>query len=91
MLRFCGNVACPYNQYNDGSSSYCKACPAHSGHGIKGSTSVSDCKCSKGYAGYPGRGRPCEGENFVNTHHFLSHYFQYIKVIRNFEMLRIFY
>ena len=52
---------------------------------------MSDCKCSKGYAGYPGRGRPCEGENFVNTHHFLSHYFQYIKVIRNSEMLRIFF
>ncbi|XP_073228666.1 E-selectin-like [Porites lutea] len=50
---------CPYNQYNDGSSSYCKACPANSGHGIIGSTSVSDCTCFKGYAGSPQHGLSC--------------------------------
>ena len=83
-VLICENVACPFSQYNDGSSSYCKACPANSGHAIIGSTSVSDCKCFKGYAGSPEHGLSCTGENFVNTHIFLSHYFQYIKVIKKF-------
>ena len=78
------NVACPFNQYNDGSSSYCKACPANSGHGIIGSTSLSDCKCFKGYTGSPQHGLSCTGENVVNTHHFFVPLFSAYKSDKKF-------
>ena len=83
-VLICENVACPFNQYNDGSSSYCKACPANSGHRIIGSTSVSDCKCFKGYVGSPQHGLSCTGENFVNTHHFFVPLFSVYKSDKKF-------
>ena len=52
---------CPESTYKDfvGYANECTACPANSGHVLKGSSDISDCKCETGYKGSPENGQEC--------------------------------
>ena len=71
VFLLCETVACPVHTYNDGSTTHCQACPENSCNSLTGSSSISDCKCFKGYGGSPESGNPCTGEkepfNFWHT------------------------
>ena len=79
VFLLCETVACPVQTYNDGSTRYCQPCPANSCNGLTGSSSISDCKCFKGYGGRPESGNPCTGEkepfNFWSSPHVMFRMF----------------
>ena len=79
VFLLCETVACPVHTYNDGSTIYCQACPENSCNGLTGSSSISDCKCFKGYGGRPESGNPCTGEkepfNFWPSPHVMFRMF----------------
>ena len=79
VFLLCETVACPVHTYNDGSTIYCQPCPANSCNGLTGSSSISDCKCFKGYGGRPESGNPCTGEkepfNFWPSPHVMFRMF----------------
>ena len=54
-------IACPGNTYKDflGYADQCTACPDNSGHGITGSSSLSDCDCFTGWSGSPENEQEC--------------------------------